>query len=73
MIIHHVVSIVYPPWFCVKLCRYQHLEVSGKLPTDAWFPCTAQFDTNELEQSFWLKVHVCVCVCVHISVFASLE
>uniref|UniRef100_A0AAQ4R5I2 Pappalysin 2 n=1 Tax=Gasterosteus aculeatus aculeatus TaxID=481459 RepID=A0AAQ4R5I2_GASAC len=39
-----------------KLCRYQHLEVSGKLPTDAWFPCTAQFDTNELEQSFWLKV-----------------
>uniref|UniRef100_A0AAQ4RN02 Pappalysin 2 n=1 Tax=Gasterosteus aculeatus aculeatus TaxID=481459 RepID=A0AAQ4RN02_GASAC len=25
-------------------------KVSGKLPTDAWFPCTAQFDTNELEQ-----------------------
>ncbi|KAM8849560.1 pappalysin-2 [Spinachia spinachia] len=39
-----------------KLCRHQHLEVSEKLPTDAWFPCTAQFVTNELEQSFWLKV-----------------
>nr|XP_046265023.1 pappalysin-2 [Scatophagus argus] len=40
-----------------KLCRYQHLEASEKLPSDAWFPCTAQSDThNDLEQSFWLKV-----------------
>ncbi|XP_031143549.1 pappalysin-2 [Sander lucioperca] len=40
-----------------KLCRYQHLEASEKLPTDAWFPCTAQSDTNnDLEHSFWLKV-----------------
>ncbi|XP_069565911.1 pappalysin-2 [Brachyistius frenatus] len=40
-----------------KLCRYQHLEVSEKSPTDAWFPCTAQSDTiNDLEHSFWLKV-----------------
>lgn len=47
--------------FCVKLCRYQHLEVSEKLSTDAWFPCTAQSDTNNgLEHSFWLKVGVCV-------------
>ncbi|XP_023117394.2 pappalysin-2 [Amphiprion ocellaris] len=40
-----------------KLCRYQHLEVSEKSPTDAWFPCTAQSDTNnDLEHSLWLKV-----------------
>ncbi|AWP04620.1 putative pappalysin-2 [Scophthalmus maximus] len=40
-----------------KLCRYQHLEMSDKLPSDAWFPCTAQSDTNnDLEHSFWLKV-----------------
>ncbi|KAF3698917.1 Pappalysin-2 [Channa argus] len=40
-----------------KICRYQHLEVSDKQPTDAWFPCTAQPDTNnDLEHSFWLKV-----------------
>ncbi|XP_028987725.1 pappalysin-2 [Betta splendens] len=40
-----------------KLCRYQHLEVNEKLPTDAWFPCTAQADlSNDLEHSFWLKV-----------------
>ncbi|XP_056276626.1 pappalysin-2 isoform X1 [Pseudoliparis swirei] len=38
-----------------KLCRYQHLE-GEKLPTDAWFPCTAQSDSNDLEHSFWLKV-----------------
>lgn len=56
--------------FCVKLCRYQHLEVGAKSPSDAWFPCTAQSDTNnDLEYSFWLKVRslsVCVraCVCV---------
>lgn len=52
----------------VQLCRYQHLEVTEKLPTDAWFPCTAQSDTNnELEHSYWLKVCVCVCTCLHIS------
>ncbi|KAA8586684.1 hypothetical protein FQN60_016386 [Etheostoma spectabile] len=35
----------------------KHLEVSEKLPTDAWFPCTAQSNTNnDLEHSFWLKV-----------------
>uniref|UniRef100_A0A3B5A9T4 Pappalysin 2 n=1 Tax=Stegastes partitus TaxID=144197 RepID=A0A3B5A9T4_9TELE len=35
----------------------KHLEVSEKSPADAWFPCTAQSDTNNaLEQSFWLKV-----------------
>ncbi|KAG7524210.1 pappalysin-2 [Solea senegalensis] len=40
-----------------KLCRYQHLDESDKSPTDAWFPCTAQTDTNnDLEHSFWLKV-----------------
>uniref|UniRef100_A0A3Q1GST4 Pappalysin 2 n=1 Tax=Acanthochromis polyacanthus TaxID=80966 RepID=A0A3Q1GST4_9TELE len=40
-----------------KLCRYQHLEVNEKSPIDAWFPCTAQSDTNnDLEHSFWLKV-----------------
>ncbi|XP_041847930.1 pappalysin-2 [Melanotaenia boesemani] len=40
-----------------KLCRYQHLEVNDGALTDAWFPCTAQFDTNNgLEHSFWLKV-----------------
>ncbi|KAM8728606.1 pappalysin-2 [Acanthopagrus schlegelii] len=40
-----------------KLCRHQHLELSEKLPTDAWFPCTAQSDTNnDLEHSFWLKL-----------------
>uniref|UniRef100_A0A8C3ATZ4 Pappalysin 2 n=1 Tax=Cyclopterus lumpus TaxID=8103 RepID=A0A8C3ATZ4_CYCLU len=33
----------------------KHLE-RKKLPTDAWFPCTAQSDTNDLEHSFWLKV-----------------
>lgn len=49
--------------FYVKLCRYQHLEVSEKLPTDAWFPCTAQFDTNnKLEHSFWLKVCAFLCM-----------
>uniref|UniRef100_H3C6N9 Pappalysin 2 n=1 Tax=Tetraodon nigroviridis TaxID=99883 RepID=H3C6N9_TETNG len=40
-----------------KLCRFQHLEVSDRSPSDAWFPCTAQPDTNnDLEYSFWLKV-----------------
>ncbi|KAI4809988.1 hypothetical protein KUCAC02_018838, partial [Chaenocephalus aceratus] len=40
-----------------KLCRYQHLEVSERIPTDAWFPCVAQSDTNnDLEHPFWLKV-----------------
>ncbi|KAF7222859.1 pappalysin 2 [Nothobranchius furzeri] len=40
-----------------KLCSFQHLEVSELLPTDAWFPCTAQSDTNNgLEHSYWLKV-----------------
>uniref|UniRef100_A0A4W6BSM2 Pappalysin 2 n=1 Tax=Lates calcarifer TaxID=8187 RepID=A0A4W6BSM2_LATCA len=30
---------------------------SEKLPTDAWFPCTALSDTNnDVEHSFWLKV-----------------
>uniref|UniRef100_A0A665UJ66 Pappalysin 2 n=1 Tax=Echeneis naucrates TaxID=173247 RepID=A0A665UJ66_ECHNA len=30
---------------------------SQKLPSDAWFPCTAQSETNNnLEHSFWLKV-----------------
>nr|XP_020469038.1 pappalysin-2 isoform X1 [Monopterus albus] len=39
------------------LCRYQHLEVGEKLSTNAWFPCTAESDTNnDLEHSFWLKV-----------------
>lgn len=44
--------------FCpVQLCRYQHLEMTEKLPTDAWIPCTAQSDSNnELEHSYWLKV-----------------
>uniref|UniRef100_A0A8C9Z982 Pappalysin 2 n=1 Tax=Sander lucioperca TaxID=283035 RepID=A0A8C9Z982_SANLU len=32
-------------------------SLTKKLPTDAWFPCTAQSDTNnDLEHSFWLKV-----------------
>nr|XP_019955585.1 PREDICTED: pappalysin-2 [Paralichthys olivaceus] len=40
-----------------KLCRYHHLEMRETLSTDAWFPCTAQSDTNnDLEHSFWLKV-----------------
>ncbi|XP_049603461.1 pappalysin-2 [Syngnathus scovelli] len=40
-----------------KLCRYQYMDVSEKLPTDAWFPCTAHSDTsNDLEHPFWLKV-----------------
>ncbi|XP_077581231.1 pappalysin-2 [Stigmatopora nigra] len=40
-----------------KLCRYQYMDVSEKLPTDAWFPCTALSDTsNDLEHPFWLKV-----------------
>ncbi|MEQ2267752.1 hypothetical protein XENORESO_010061 [Xenotaenia resolanae] len=42
--------------FCVKLCSFQHPEVS-ELNTDAWFPCTAQSDTNNgLEHSYWIKV-----------------
>ncbi|XP_054625059.1 pappalysin-2 isoform X2 [Dunckerocampus dactyliophorus] len=40
-----------------KLCRYQYMDVSEKLPTDAWFPCTANSDiSNDLEHPFWLKV-----------------
>uniref|UniRef100_A0A3Q3M245 Pappalysin 2 n=1 Tax=Mastacembelus armatus TaxID=205130 RepID=A0A3Q3M245_9TELE len=40
-----------------SLCRYQHIELNEKLPIDAWFPCTAQSDTNnDLEHLFWLKV-----------------
>ncbi|KAM6918678.1 pappalysin-2 [Xenentodon cancila] len=40
-----------------KLCRYQYLELSERLPNDVWFPCTARSDTNNgLEHSFWLKV-----------------
>ncbi|KAF3858509.1 hypothetical protein F7725_011710 [Dissostichus mawsoni] len=40
-----------------KLCRYQHLEVIERMPTDAWFPCVAQSDkNNDLEHPFWLKV-----------------
>ncbi|TNM97688.1 hypothetical protein fugu_013934 [Takifugu bimaculatus] len=40
-----------------QLCRYQHLEVGAKSPSNAWFPCTAQSDTNnDLEYFFWLKV-----------------
>ncbi|XP_034038636.1 pappalysin-2 [Thalassophryne amazonica] len=40
-----------------KLCRYHHLKVRDQPPFDAWFPCTAQSDTNNgLEHSFWLKV-----------------
>ncbi|XP_013859906.1 pappalysin-2 [Austrofundulus limnaeus] len=40
-----------------KLCSFQHPEVSELLPTEAWFPCTAQSDTNNgLEHSYWLKV-----------------
>uniref|UniRef100_A0A672GNP6 Pappalysin 2 n=1 Tax=Salarias fasciatus TaxID=181472 RepID=A0A672GNP6_SALFA len=32
-------------------------KASETLPTDAWFPCTAQPDANnDLEHSFWLKV-----------------
>lgn len=53
--------------FCVKLCRYQHLEVGAKSPSNAWFPCTAQSDTNnDLEYFFWLKVRSlqCVWLCV---------
>ncbi|XP_077392570.1 pappalysin-2 [Festucalex cinctus] len=40
-----------------KLCRYQYMDVSEKLPTDAWYPCTAHSDeSNDLEHPFWLKV-----------------
>ncbi|XP_061653811.1 pappalysin-2 isoform X1 [Phyllopteryx taeniolatus] len=40
-----------------KLCRYQYMDVSEKLPTDAWFPCTAHSDkSNDVEHPFWLKV-----------------
>ncbi|XP_056149836.1 pappalysin-2 [Lampris incognitus] len=40
-----------------KFCKSQYPEVDGKWPTDAWFPCTAQFHTyNDLEYSVWLKV-----------------
>ncbi|XP_032421623.1 pappalysin-2 [Xiphophorus hellerii] len=39
-----------------KLCSFQHLEVNDK-HGDAWFPCTAQSDTNNgLEHSYWIKV-----------------
>lgn len=40
-----------------KLCRSQHLEMGyDKPPTGAWFPCTAQDDSNDLDHTYWLKV-----------------
>lgn len=58
--------------FCVKLCSFQHPEVSELLPTEAWFPCTAQSDTNNgLEHSYWLKVCVYVCYYGHILIVFS--
>ncbi|XP_038156424.1 pappalysin-2 [Cyprinodon tularosa] len=39
-----------------KLCSFQHLELSD-MRSDAWFPCTAQSDTNNgLEHSYWIKL-----------------
>uniref|UniRef100_A0A3B3ZES9 Sushi domain-containing protein n=1 Tax=Periophthalmus magnuspinnatus TaxID=409849 RepID=A0A3B3ZES9_9GOBI len=39
-----------------KLCRSQHLDIGDRLPTGAWFPCTTQDDSNDLEHTYWLKV-----------------
>ncbi|XP_068197648.1 pappalysin-2 isoform X1 [Antennarius striatus] len=39
-----------------KLCRHQYLNFGDSWSTDAWFPCTTQLDTNDLEHSFWLKL-----------------
>ncbi|XP_020791700.2 pappalysin-2 [Boleophthalmus pectinirostris] len=39
-----------------KLCRSQYLDIGDRPPTGAWFPCTTQDDSNDLEHTYWLKV-----------------